>query len=197
MSSKAQSRIQRQVKKSLKRVEKTLVALKRQDFPRLTGISAGRLSTMKRRGNIAHIASIPATLPRRRKAKTKTIAIVGFRELITIVVIEFLIRNGFSEQEIFEGNGTPRSRGLLTRCEAAMANRHGNLNQYVLVVERDNGEIFVKITRRWPLSATTTLNVHVLDFRVKIPALVAAIMALKHQPCPEPTAEYSIAGSAS
>ncbi|GEM_PF-6842454 len=187
-TTKAQLRQERREKKLGKRIGKTQIALKRADFPKLTGISARRFSTLKRRGKIT--LSIPSRIPRRPKAATKTIAIVGFRELITMVIIQFLMTAGFSEEEIFEGDGRPRSRGLLLRCEMVLEARHGNLDEHVLVVERKS-EVYVKVTRDWPMTMHPTDGVQVLDFRRKIPKLVNAIMELKHQPRPMPP-EYSI-----
>ncbi|MBI5134983.1 hypothetical protein HZA86_01995 [Candidatus Uhrbacteria bacterium] len=177
LPNKATARLRRKALRAHRRVGKIRIRLTGADIQRLTGITVRQLAAWKRQGHID--TAVPRRVSNDRKTAAKAIQIIRFTDLITAKIIRFLLGLGLGERIIFEAcDDRPRSRGLYTRCDLTLRQRHGHLGNWALVI-RNNGEFDVSITRDWPIGRKPQPGTHVLDFRSVVPELLAAISELK------------------
>lgn len=185
-SPKARARTMRRAARTHRQVARVKsIVLNPTNIQMLTGTTLKQLAAWKRHGHIDTI-DVPKRIPRGKKNGNPVpqVNILGFRDLVTVIIIKHLQNGGFSEETIFERcTDNPRSRGLLLRCEAALAQRHGTLDEQVLMIRRKK-ELDVSVTKNPTVPELSAKDVLIVDFQRIIPAMITEISQLKRRRIP-------------
>lgn len=189
-SPKANARLSRRALKVCRQTTRVeSIPLGPSDIRALTGATLRQLAAWKRRGHIATIG-VPQRIPRGQEKMQ--VNILGFRDLITVLIITHLRDGRLSEEVIFRRcSDNPRSRGLLARCEMALSQRHGMLEEHVLIIIRRKSELDVSVIKDPTTDQLDINDALIIDFRRIIPAMIELISNLKRRPIP---VDYTLVG---